>query len=65
MNAKIKQLWDTAAKLESDPSWEGQTKFMEKFADLIIQECLDIANDTRYNGKVVANRIKFVFGVEE
>ena len=38
---------------------------LEKFADLIIQECLDIANDTRYEGKVVANRIKFVFGVKE
>jgi hypothetical protein len=38
---------------------------LEKFADLIIQECLDIANDTRYEGKVVANRIKFVFGVEK
>jgi len=38
---------------------------LEKFADLIIQECLNIANDTRYEGKVVANRIKFVFGVEE
>jgi hypothetical protein len=63
MNARIKQFWDQAAKLESDPSWEGQTKFMEKFAELIINECLDIANDTRYDGKVVANRIKFVFGV--
>jgi hypothetical protein len=63
MNARIKQIWDQAAKLESDPSWEGQTKFMEKFAELIINECLDIANDTRYDGKVVANRIKFVFGV--
>jgi hypothetical protein len=64
MNGKIKELWNRAAELEPDPSWEGQTKFMEKFADLIIQECLDIANDTRYDGKVVANRIKFVFGVE-
>ena len=36
---------------------------LEKFAELIINECLDIANDTRYDGKVVANRIKFVFGV--
>jgi len=39
MNERIKQLWDQAAKLESDPSWEGQTKFMEKFAELIIAEC--------------------------
>jgi len=37
---------------------------MATFAELIIQECIDIANDTRYDGKVVANRIKFVFGVE-
>lgn len=38
---------------------------LEKFAELIISECLEVANDTRYDGKVVANRIKFVFGVEE
>jgi type IV secretory pathway ATPase VirB11/archaellum biosynthesis ATPase len=40
MNERIKELWDTAAKLESDPSWEGQTKFMEKFAELIVRECM-------------------------
>jgi hypothetical protein len=39
MNERIKELWDTAAKLESDPSWEGQTKFIEKFAELIVLEC--------------------------
>jgi hypothetical protein len=38
---------------------------VEKFAELILKECIDIANDTRYDGKVVANRIKFVFGIEE
>ena len=38
---------------------------LSKFAELIINECLDVANDTRYDGKVVANRIKFVFGVDE
>ena len=40
-------------------------QLMERFAELIITECVDIANDTRYDGKVVANRIKFVFGVAE
>jgi hypothetical protein len=35
-----------------------------KFAELILNECIDIANNTRYDGKVVANRIKFVFGLE-
>ena len=47
MNERIKELWDTAAKLESDPSWEGQTKFMEKFAELIVRECRDIVSATR------------------
>lgn len=39
MNERIKQLWDEAAKLEPDPSWEGQTRFMELFAEAIIREC--------------------------
>ena len=38
MKPRIKLLWDQAAKLESDTTWEGQTRFMEKFADLIIEE---------------------------
>ena len=38
---------------------------LEKFAQLIVKECIDIAEQTRYDGKVVAARIKFVFGVEE
>ena len=39
MHDRIKSLWDTAAKLASDPSWEGQTRFIEKFTQLIIEEC--------------------------
>jgi hypothetical protein len=39
MRPRIKQLWDLAAMLEPEPSWEGQKRFMEKFADLVIQEC--------------------------
>jgi len=42
MNERIKELWDQAAKLESDPSWEGQTKFMDKFAELLIVKCANI-----------------------
>ena len=46
MNERIKQIWDEAAKLEPDPSWEGQTRFMEKFAELIILECARLARAT-------------------
>jgi hypothetical protein len=40
MNERIKQLWEEAAKTTQGDSWEEQTKFMEKFAELIVQECI-------------------------
>ena len=72
MNERIKELKEQAliwAVETLDPDAlndnEWGVAIDEKFAELIVQECLDIANDTRYDGKIVANRIKFVFGVEE
>jgi len=44
MNERIKQLWEEAAKTTQGDSWEEQTKFMEKFAELIVRECADIAD---------------------
>jgi len=71
MNERIRQLAEQARqeflKLPTGytPEQVGMyPPLMERFAKLIITECVDIANDTRYDGKVVANRIKFVFGVE-
>ena len=43
---------------------DGGNPNIEKFAILIIRECISIAEDTRYDGKVVASRIKFNFGVD-
>ena len=72
MNERIKELKEQAliwAVETLDPDAlndnEWGVAIDEKFAELIVGECLDIANDTRYDGKIVANRIKFVFGVEE
>jgi hypothetical protein len=72
MNERIKQFAQQARQefLELPTGYTAEQvgmypQLMERFAELIINECLDIANDTRYDGKVVANRIKFVFGVEE
>ena len=77
MNERIKEL---AKKAGGNPNYKAfrghplppppdyidpATVDLEKFAELLVRECVDIANDTRYDGKVVANRIKFVFGVEE
>ncbi len=72
MNERIKQLWDTAAKLEYDSSWEGQTKFMEKFAELIVRECAKVLTQhgAYFSGEsepyhYAASLIKEHFGVEE
>jgi hypothetical protein len=39
LNERIKQLWEEAAKTTQSDSWEEQTKFMERFAELIVKEC--------------------------
>jgi len=40
MNERIAELWDKAAESTMDQSWESQTKFMERFAELIVRECI-------------------------
>ncbi len=46
MNEQIKALWDKAAESTAaypsgqNNSWETQVNFMEKFAELIVAECL-------------------------
>mgnify|MGYP003349503434 CR=1 FL=1 len=76
MNELIKQIWDKAAMLEPDSSWEGQTRFMEKFAELIVRECVDIciehpsriASNNWHPTMVsadIAYRLEEHFGVEE
>jgi hypothetical protein len=65
MNERVRQLVRQAGLDDADfpiENWDNVP--LAKFAQLIVRECVDIANDTRYDGKVVANRIKFVFGVE-
>jgi hypothetical protein len=39
MNERIRELWEQAAKTTQGDSWEEQTKFTEKFAQLIVREC--------------------------
>jgi hypothetical protein len=64
MNERIKQLWEEAAKTTQSDSWEEQTKFMERFAELIIKECADIATINQYQHGVVGLYVKKYFGVE-
>ena len=62
---KNKKFHDIALQVGGSHYPDVGGELLEKFAEAIVQECVAIANDTRYDGKVVANRIKFVFGVDQ
>jgi len=64
MNEQIKQLWEEAAKTTQSDSWEEQTKFMERFAELIVRECAGIADEYDGVGSTIVSRIQKHFGVE-
>ena len=40
MNERIQELWSEVAESNFGDSWEEQTVFMSKFAELIVAECL-------------------------
>ena len=75
MNERIRELAEQAFKgLGTDPVYATSmiyaSKELEKFAELIVRECMDIAY--AYDapkmsgpGMIVANRIEDHFGVEE
>ena len=43
MNELIKELWNQAAREDSGDTWDSQTQFIERFAQLIVGECAKIA----------------------
>ena len=67
MNERIAELWDKAAESTMDHSWESQTKFMERFAELIVKECCDkfIDMQHKFHPSICVYEIKQHFGVEE
>jgi hypothetical protein len=65
MNEQVKILWSEAAESNFGDSWEEQTKFMERFAELIVKECANIADEYDGAGSTIVSRIKKHFGVEE
>ena len=44
MNERVKILWAKAAESNFGDSWEEQTAFMSKFAELIVRECISMAD---------------------
>jgi len=65
-NSRIQELWDEAAKLEADPSWEGQTRFIEKFAELLLSRVMSICEDLGdqgLDGHYCVDKIRREFGL--
>jgi hypothetical protein len=69
MNERVKQLWAKAAESNFGDSWEEQTKFMERFAELIIRDCMDVVDgytksrtfNTHYDA---VEQIEQLFGIK-
>lgn len=75
MNERIREVWIKAAREDSDPdNWDTQVQFIERFAGLIVLECMDVFGrdlpEPGIDGRMtdVIDRICNVaehFGVEE
>jgi len=71
MNERIKELAEQAGMNIVDDMFSTYGKFAEKFAELIVQECLDIVNRHEYSYHEAdplwetAQLIKERFGVKE
>ena len=77
MNERIKELWEEAAKEHYGDTWEQQTAFMDKFAELIVRKCVDQINQMHrharttnlrnYENACIADAVRIIkehFGVE-
>ena len=59
MNENIKRIWDDAAKVPSDATWQSQVNFMNRFAELIVRECANCCGS-----QADIKNIKKHFGIE-
>ena len=76
MNKRIKKLWEeaTGATIPAEGFYSSASKYnIEKFAELIIKECMEVASpnymstpeDSAYYVELAIDRIADHFGVEE
>jgi len=63
MNERIKDLMQEAGT-DTSGKWMG-VEHAAKFAELIVRECIDIADEYDGVGSTIVGRIEKHFGVEE
>ena len=66
MNERVKQLWSEAAESNFGDSWEEQTAFMSKFAELIVEECTTVIDRTLFQniGWNTSRAVRRHFGID-
>ena len=68
MNERIRELAEQAGSTHKQNLgvYQFYTDELEKFAELIVQECIGVADHSNVTGKsIIGERIKQHFGVEE
>ncbi len=71
MNERIRECWIKAAREDAGETWDSQEQFIERFAELIIEECAAqcwTVSELESKGFVVSEctkRIRKHFGVEQ
>lgn len=64
MNERIKECWIKAAREDSSETWDSQEQFIERFAELIVRECIQIVHKETDDSVRVETAIQIHFGVE-
>jgi len=64
MNERIRECWLKAAREDSSDKWDTQEEFIERFAQLIVRECVLISR-TSTDGFAAGRRMEEQFGVEQ
>jgi hypothetical protein len=65
MNERIAKLYDQAIIIEDGGDYVCGELDPEKFAELIVRECVGIADEYDGVGSTIVSRIEKHFGVEE
>lgn len=71
MNETIKAIWNKAASshVQAETSWQTKENFMSRFAELIVEECMQVSLKHSHRdddmGAIIARNIKQHFGLEK
>ena len=73
MNEQIRECWIKAAREDAGETWDSQEQFIERFAELMIKECVGVIEGGRFLhdqaptaifARECSSAIKRHFGVE-